>query len=145
MHNFLRLSVIVLALIGWSVHSFGQPSKKKIFYEDVELAEMNKLAIAAEKDFFFFIWEDQDDALTTYYRDTIFKNNVVTNELKDRFICVSASKDSKFGTVFTKQFYPTNFPAMMFVGWKKGDEMYSLQGRLEVDQVLDQLERIGYR
>jgi hypothetical protein len=33
----------------------------------------------------------------------------------------------------------------MFVSWKKGDEMYSLQGRLEVDQVLDQLERIGYR
>jgi hypothetical protein len=145
MHNFLRLSVIVLALIGWSVHSFGQPSKKKIFYEDVELAEMNKLAIAAEKDFFFFIWEDQDDALTTYYRDTIFKNNRITNQIKDRFICISSTKNSEIGTTFVEQFHHTEFPALMFVSWKKGDEMYSLQGRLEVDQVLDQLERIGYR
>ena len=146
MNTFLRLSMLILALIGWSsVYSFGQSSKKKIFYEDVPLAELNKLAISSEKDFFFFIWEEQDDALTTYYRDTIFRNNLITNQMKDRFICVSASIDSEIGAVFTKQFHHTEFPAMMFVGWKKGDEVYSFEGRLEVDQVLDQLERVGYR
>ena len=94
---------------------------------------------------FFFIWEDENEGLTSYYRDTIFANRAIANQMKDRFICVSAQSTSDIGISFSKQLRHTEFPAMMFVGWKKGDELYSLEGRLEIDQVLDQLERIDYR
>jgi hypothetical protein len=109
------------------------------------LQELNKFAVEQEKDFFFFIWEDETEALTTYYRDTIFDNRLISNQMKDRFICISAKNTSEIGVVFSKQLRHTEFPAMMFVGWKKGDELFTLEGRLEIDQFLDQLERVEYR
>ena len=142
--NFRFYTVLIFSIWSFSAHSYGQRSKNRMF-RDGTLKELNELAVKQEKDFFFFIWEDEDDALTVYYRDTILSNRQVSNQMKDRFICVSAQSTSEIGVSFSNQLRHTEFPAMMFVGWKKGDELYTLEGRLEIDQVLDQLERVEYR
>lgn len=140
--RFVLISLLLFFLFYG--YSYGQRSKSKMFRTGT-MDELNRIAIETEKDFFFFIWEDKEEALTTYYRDTIFSNRLISNKMKDQFVCVTAAKSSEIGNSFTKQFHQTEFPALMFVGWKKGDEIYSLEGRLEIDQVLDQLERVQYR
>ncbi len=133
---------LVLGASSISVHAQSKEAsepEKTVFF-DGTLSEATSIVSEKDLNFLLFLWEDKTDSLTTYYRDSLFTQVDLQQLLKPNFVCISAQKGTDKGNTLIKQFRIEEFPVILFVD-RRGNEFYTTEGRLEIDQMLDVCER----
>ena len=114
-------------------------SSKSTFF-DGSLSEASRIVSENNLNFLLFLCENETDSLTTYYRDSIFTQVELQQMLRPHFVCISAQKGTVKANTLIRQFRIEEFPVILFVD-RKGNEFYTIEGRLELDQMLDVCER----
>jgi len=104
------------------------------------LFEATDEVVKMDGKFMIFLYDNTDTLLTPYFRDTVFTQPDVTSILKTNFVCLAADTASEKGQHLITQFRVSEFPAILFVD-KRGQEFYSVFGRMELDQMFDICER----
>ncbi len=142
--NALVWAAVTLVLGASSISVYAQSnnaseSAKTVFFSGT-LSEATRIVSEKDQNFLLFLWEDNADSLTSFYRDSLFSQVDLQQLLRPHFVCISAQKGTDKGNTLIKQFMIEEFPVILFVD-RKGNEFYTIEGQLEIDQMLDVGER----
>ncbi len=133
-----------LVLTAYSTDIVGQEASESLQFPDYffqgTLFEASDEVSRRDGKFMVFLYGGTDTLLTPYYRDTVFLQQDVMSILKANFVCLEADTASEKGHHLITQFRISEFPAILFVD-RRGQEFYSVFGRMELDQMFDICER----